>query len=505
MITAHKKNHAKRISGSTKLNIALQAIRRKQTISEISKHFNCSRTTVYKQRDKALDAANKVFEQDDEEVLFYIPVTKSFIEQAVVSLRLVCESSYRNIQFYIQAMYNYHVSLGAVFNILDNTAEKAIPINQSYNLSLIKDSASDELFHWGSPILATVDIPSRFCALLVKEDCRDYETWGVHLLDLIEQGFGPNISIIDSAKGLIKGFEEVLPKTVIRHDHFHIIMDVKDCGKFLSNKEASSLTAALMLLKRADKARNKEKKQTLTDAWNAALIELSLLEETRKMFKLLSSWLQYDVLQLAGLPPEARTELYDFIVTEMEALALKHPHRIDAIVSSLKYQRVALLDVSHALNKQFDGLASKYLVPIETIWAICYATRYDIDSIKGHEASCELESLLGLQYEEIEDAVLHILETTHRCSSMIENFNSRLRPYLDERKFMSKKSLGLIQFYLNHKPFMRSKHERLKGKTPAEALTGKAHKPWLEMLRIASEITSHFWSINDHVFIGLAV
>ena len=73
--------------------------------------------------------------------------------------------------------------------------------------------------------------------------------------------------------------------------------------------------------------------------------------------------------------------------------------------------------------------------------------------------TCALESLLGLQYEKIEDAVLHILETMHRCSSMIENFNSRLRPYLDERKFMSQKSLNLIQFYLNHKPFMRSKHE----------------------------------------------
>ena len=70
-----------------------------------------------------------------------------------------------------------------------------------------------------------------------------------------------------------------------------------------------------------------------------------------------------------------------------------------------------------------------------------------------------LKSLLGLQYEEIEDAVLHILETTHRCSSIIENFNRRLRPYLDKRKFMSKNSLGLIQFYLNHKPFMRSKHD----------------------------------------------
>ena len=45
------------------------------------------------------------------------------------------------------------------------------------------------------------------------------------------------------------------------------------------------------------------------------------------------------------------------------------------------------------------------LGPIDTIWAICYAARYELDSIKGHEASCELESLLGLQYEEIEDAV----------------------------------------------------------------------------------------------------
>ena len=482
MIAAHKKNQFKRISESTKLDIALQAIRRQGTVSEISKHFNCSRTTVYKQQDKALDAANKAFESDDEEVLFYIPVTKSFIEQSVISLRLICESSYRNIQFFIQTMYNYYISLGSIFNALDNAAEKALPINQSYDLSLIKDSASDELFHWGSPILATVDIPSRFCALLVKEDCRDYETWGVHLLDMIEQGYGPETTIIDNAKGLTKGFEEVLPKTMIRHDHFHIIMDLKDCGKFLSNEEASAVTGALKLLKHADKARNEEKKQTLKDACNAALIELNMREETCKMFKLLSSWMQYDVLQLAGLEPEARTELYDFIVTEMETLALKHPHRIDAIVSSLKYQRVALLDVSQALNKKFEAIACQYFVPIDTIWAICYATRYDIDSIKGHEASCDLESLLGLQYEEIEDAVLHILETTHRCSSMIENFNSRLRPYLDERKFMSQKSLGLIQFYLNHKPFMRSKHERLKGKTPAEALTGKAHKPWLEML-----------------------
>ena len=54
MITAHKKNHAKRISGPTKLNIALHAIRRQHSITEISRQFDCSRTTVYNQQDKAL-------------------------------------------------------------------------------------------------------------------------------------------------------------------------------------------------------------------------------------------------------------------------------------------------------------------------------------------------------------------------------------------------------------------------------------------------------------------
>ena len=482
MITAHKKNHAKRISGQTKLDIALQAIRRKNTVTEISRQFDCSRTTVYKQQDKALDAANKAFDKDDEEVLFYIPVTKSFIEQSVVSLRLICESSYRNIQFYIQTMYNHSVSLGSVFNILDDASDKADPINQSYDLSPIKDSAADELFHWGSPILASVDIPSRFCTLLEKADSRDYETWGIHLLDIIEQGYSPDTVLIDGGKGLLKGFEEVLPKTTLRHDHFHIIMDMKDCSRFITNKEASAVTVALNIDKRVNKCRDEEKKQVLIEAWDSALSELNILEDTRKMFNLLSNWLQYDVLQLASHSPETRAELYDFVVAEMETRALKHPHRIGDIVTSLKNRREALLEVSIALNKKFVALASQYNVSIETIWAICYSARYDIDSVKYHETSCKMESLLGLQYEEIEDAVLHILETTHRCSSMIENFNSRLRPYLDERKFMSQKSLNLIRFYLNHKPFMRSKHERLVNTTPAEALTGKAHKPWLEML-----------------------
>ncbi len=97
-----------------------------------------------------------------------------------------------------------------------------------------------------------------------------------------------------------------------------------------------------------------------------------------------------------------------------------------------------------------------------------------------------MERGIGDKYEEIEDAVLSILEKTHRCRSMVENLNSRVRPYLDERKFGSQKILNLIRFYLHHKPFMRSAHQRLVKKTPAEAMTGKPHQPWLEILGFPS-------------------
>lgn len=150
----------------------------------------------------------------------------------------------------------------------------------------------------------------------------------------------------------------------------------------------------------------------------------------------------------------------------MEKLVITHLHRIKEIVTSLHTQRHALLDVANTLNNKFNEIAKCFKLSLATIWEICYLARYDIDSAKYHKKSSELETLIGTAYDDIEDAVLFTLETTHRCSSMVENFHSRLKPYLDERKVVTQKHLSLIQFYLNHKPFMRSQHKAYVNKTP---------------------------------------
>lgn len=98
MITAHRKNHSNQcLSTDAKRAIGLKAVKGHYKVSDIAQEHNCSRTTVYAQKEKVLSAVNQAFEEDDSGVLYYIPVTKDFIKQVVLSLFLICQSSYRNI------------------------------------------------------------------------------------------------------------------------------------------------------------------------------------------------------------------------------------------------------------------------------------------------------------------------------------------------------------------------------------------------------------------------
>ena len=42
--------------------------------------------------------------------------------------------------------------------------------------------------------------------------------------------------------------------------------------------------------------------------------------------------------------------------------------------------------------------------------------------------------------------------------------------------------MALLQFFLNHRRFLRSERPERAGKSPAELLTGQAHPHWLTLL-----------------------
>lgn len=75
--------------------LALQGLAGTQPISTLSARHGVSRKFVYQQLHKASEALEHAFDTQvrEETVLFYLPVTKAWLKQAVVGLVLLCHSS----------------------------------------------------------------------------------------------------------------------------------------------------------------------------------------------------------------------------------------------------------------------------------------------------------------------------------------------------------------------------------------------------------------------------
>ncbi|WP_217429987.1 hypothetical protein [Rugamonas rubra] len=71
---------------------------------------------------------------------------------------------------------------------------------------------------------------------------------------------------------------------------------------------------------------------------------------------------------------------------------------------------------------------------------------------------------------------------TPRSSALVENLNSRLRNYFTLRRQLGGSYLDLLQFFLNHRCFLRSRVPQRVGKSPAELMTGQHHPHWLTLL-----------------------
>lgn len=94
----------------------------------------------------------------------------------------------------------------------------------------------------------------------------------------------------------------------------------------------------------------------------------------------------------------------------------------------------------------------------------------------------ELQKELGGKFYWIESLINDVLKITVRANSLVENLNSRLRTYFTLRRELGNEYLSFLQFFLNHRRFIRSECAERVGKSPAELLTGKQHQHWLEML-----------------------
>jgi hypothetical protein len=174
--------------------------------------------------------------------------------------------------------------------------------------------------------------------------------------------------------------------------------------------------------------------------------------------------------------------LYAFICAELQARAGQAPHLLGPLVTYLQGQRDDLLAFAAQLDHDLAALARTFAVPADVVRALWDVQTLAADSATRWQREAPLQARLGARYYPLGQALAAVRGRTVRASALVENYNGRLRSYFTLRRHLGNDYLSLLQFFLNHRRYLRSEHAQRVGKSPAELLNGQAHPHWLELL-----------------------
>jgi len=290
--------------------------------------------------------------------------------------------------------------------------------------------------------------------------------------------------VADAGNALRAAQGEVLPDVPCRSDVFHALQEVHEVVTNLENRAYDALTTCTQLQRRI--ARDQQQGRPAdhscvkqrSDAAKVQAQALALADDVA----LLARWLRYDVLGLAGPTHGDRLALYDFIGAELAARVPQAPKLLGRLVRYLQGQRDDLLAFAAQLDGDFEALAAAFAVAPEQVNQLFAVQTLPLDSPKRWRRDAPLRRILGARYFPLSQALDELRRRTVRASSIVENLNSRLRSYFCLRRHLGNDYRALLQFFLNHRRYLRSDHPERVGKSPAELLTGQGHPHWLELL-----------------------
>ena len=148
----------------------------------------------------------------------------------------------------------------------------------------------------------------------------------------------------------------------------------------------------------------------------------------------------------------------------------------------LEKQRDNLLAFAVQLDRELAALAQEWQISVTTAREVLQVQSLPTWDPKRWRREAALRETLRGRYHGVCADVQELSDRVVRASSLVENLNSRLRAYFFLRRQLGKDYLTLLQFFLNHRWYLRSEDPSRVGKSPAELLTGEPHAHWLELL-----------------------
>jgi hypothetical protein len=167
---------------------------------------------------------------------------------------------------------------------------------------------------------------------------------------------------------------------------------------------------------------------------------------------------------------------------ELSAREPQDTRRLCPVRVALQHQRDDLFAFADVLDEKLATIAQAADVSEYLVRTACLLHRKPTTSPAYWPGWNDLKSKLGARFKAVFAAVAHAMAHTPRSSSLVENLNSRLRPYFTLRRHLGEPYLDLLRFFFNHRRFMRSRRAERKDRSPCELMMDQEHPHWLTLL-----------------------
>ena len=489
-----------------RLNMAIAGLGnsyRPSTIAEVQARYKVSHTFIYDQSKLLKEQAAYLFDSSTK-------CGTSVLEEVLKSIRFFLEGKLET-KGALQGLSNFSSSLGIKYtstNFISTALQVAgslVGPTYANESPLLVTFLCDEVYSGGKAILVTLEAQSMMVLDIRLVDGNLISAdWESAFIRLEDQQIIPGRLIKDQGKQMVHAVKVLPDQTIIGADTFHAIphrLGLLHCRlkKRVEQAEAKELARAVCFAKTKTIEAAFKKEAEWESAKLKTLEAIDHLEWfDEHYFKMIQQLRPFTSKGIARNRASA-----ELVIKEcLEALALlpietlpKQLAHIEGLLAN--GQLLHFMDQAPLIQEDLE----KILDP-ECCWLWILFWQWKKKSYQTHSPKVQLRAkqeaqaakeLLQEYYEHrtpkgktslfdsLQKQVFEKLDQIVQASSLVETFNSILKPFINSaRGQVSQELLNLVQFYHNHRVFKRGKRQH---KSPIELLTGvPLQKHWIDLL-----------------------
>ncbi len=492
------------IDAATRLKLGIAGLGpcyRDYTIADLELRYNVSHTFIYTQSKILREGFERLYGSPQNEEL-------SVLEEVLRCMRFFIEGKVET-RSALHGLSNFGSSLGVKYSstnfisevltiagsVVDSTHRSARPLLVTF--------LCDEIYSGGQAILVTIEAQSMAVLdIRLAEGNLSSADWEASLERMSDNNVRPEAVIKDQGKAMQAAMAKLPEGTLIGADTFHGLSF--RLGRYRSQLERKVNTCQEQEVGRATcfiKAKSYEFALKIEGEWEAAKYEtLQALDRLewfdQYYFKMIQ---QLRPFTSQGIPRD-KAKATSIIRECIEALSLlelpklqKHLTHIETLLDN--GQLLHYMDKCTELHEELQDVLEPQTSWLWMLYWQHHKKTYQSRSPKvqqnAKQQALAAQELLQEYYqqkapntntfESLKEQVFTTLDQIVQASSLVETFNSILKPFINSsRGQVSQELLNLVKFYHNHRIFKRGKR---KNKAPIELLTGKnLEQSWIDLL-----------------------